>query len=242
MVAEHLFKTSKRDQVSVVEMSNRPFNLNADLLLRAYRLGLFPMAESRRSRALHWLDPEARGVLPLDEFHIPRSLMKTVRGHRFEVTADVDFSGTIAGCAAARLNRPETWINAEIERLFTDLFRLGFAHSIETWENGRLVGGLYGACLGGAFFGESMFSTATDASKVALVHLVARLRLGGYVLLDTQFITAHLARFGAIEIPRATYHARLADAVGVPARFTAAPSAERLDREIEIMRRLGCEN
>jgi leucyl/phenylalanyl-tRNA---protein transferase len=220
-------------------MSNRPFNLNADLLLRAYRLGLFPMAESRRSRALHWLDPEARGVLPLDGFHIPRSLMKTVRSDRFEVTADVNFAATIAGCAAARLNRPETWINAEIERLFTELFTLGFAHSIETWENGRLVGGLYGAALGGAFFGESMFSTATDASKVALVHLVARLRLGGYVLLDTQFITTHLARFGAVEIPRATYHAQLSDAVGVSARFIAAPTAGQLAREIEIMRRLG---
>ena len=231
--------TIARDHVSVTKMSSRPFNLNADLLLRAYRLGLFPMAESRRSRALHWLDPEARGVLPLDEFHIPRSLMKTVRSHRFKVTADVDFPATIAGCAAARLNRPETWINAEIERLFTELFRLGFAHSIETWENGRLVGGLYGASLGGAFFGESMFSTATDASKVALVHLVARLRLGGYVLLDTQFITAHLARFGAMEIPRATYHAQLADAVGVSARFMAAPDDGLLSQEIETMRRLG---
>jgi leucyl/phenylalanyl-tRNA--protein transferase len=219
-------------------MSNRPFNLNADLLLRAYRLGLFPMAESRRSRALHWLDPEARGVLPLDRFHIPRSLMKILRSNRFEVTADVDFPATIAGCAAARLNRPETWINAEIERLFIELFKLGFAHSIETWENGQLVGGLYGASLGGAFFGESMFSTATDASKVALVHLVARLRISGYVLLDTQFITAHLARFGAVEIPRAAYHASLAEAVGVSARFIAAPNAMLLAREIEIMRRL----
>jgi leucyl/phenylalanyl-tRNA--protein transferase len=220
-------------------MSNRPFNLNADLLLRAYRLGLFPMAESRRSRALHWLDPEARGVLPLDGFHISHSLMKTLRGSRFTVTADVDFPATIAGCAAARLNRPETWINAEIERLFTELFELGFAHSVETWENGRLVGGLYGASLGGAFFGESMFSTATDASKVALVHLVARLRLSGYVLLDTQFITAHLARFGAVEVPRAQYHARLASAMDVPARFVAAPDATRLAQEIETMRRLG---
>jgi leucyl/phenylalanyl-tRNA--protein transferase len=220
-------------------MSNRPFNLNADLLLRAYRLGLFPMAESRRSRALHWLDPEARGVLPLDGFHIPRSLMKTVRCGRFEVTADVNFAATIAGCAATRLIRPETWINAEIERLFIELFELGFAHSVETWENGRLVGGLYGASLGGAFFGESMFSTSTDASKVALVHLVARLRLGGYVLLDTQFITAHLARFGAVEMPRAAYHARLAEAVDVPARFIARPSETRLAQEIDTMRRLG---
>jgi leucyl/phenylalanyl-tRNA--protein transferase len=219
-------------------MSARPFLLTPDLLLRAYRLGLFPMAESRTSRALHWLDPEARGVLPLDRFHLPRSLLKTVRGERFTVTADRDFAATIAACAAARANRPETWINKEIERLFTELHQLGFAHSIETWEDGRLVGGLYGACLGAAFFGESMFSIATDASKVALVHLVARLRLSRFVLLDTQFITAHLARFGAIEIPRAAYHVRLADAVEVPARFCADPDPAVLVEEIEIMRRL----
>jgi len=217
-------------------MSARNFTLNADLLLRAYRLGLFPMAESRTSRALHWLDPEARGVLPLDGFHLPRSLAKTLRTGPFTVTADADFPGTIAACAAARENRPDTWINLEIERLFTELHRLGFAHSVESWLDGRLVGGLYGACLGGAFFGESMFSTATDASKVALVHLVARLRLSGFVLLDTQFITAHLTRFGAVEIPRAAYHAQLAEAVEVPARFIASPDSAALEAEIGRMR------
>ncbi len=217
-------------------MSTRPFTLTADLLLRAYRLGLFPMAESRGSRTLHWLDPEARGVLPLDKFHLPRSLLKTLRSGKFTVTADADFPGTIAACATARANRPETWINPEIERLFTELFHLGFAHSVETWANGQLVGGLYGASLGGAFFGESMFSTATDASKVALVHLAARLRLSGYTLLDTQFITSHLERFGTVEIPRATYHALLADAVEVPARFIASPDPAALLREIESMR------
>ncbi len=217
-------------------MSARPFVLTPDMLLRAYRLGLFPMAESRESRALHWLDPEARGVLPLDAMHVPRSLWKTVRSHRFEVTADTDFAGTIAACAAAREGRPETWINREIERLFTELFRLGFAHSVETYLGGQLVGGLYGACLGGAFFGESMFSVVTDASKVALVHLVARLRLGGFVLLDTQFLTAHLARFGTLEIPRTAYHVRLADAVDMPARFEAAPAADMLERELRAMR------
>jgi leucyl/phenylalanyl-tRNA--protein transferase len=216
-------------------MSARPFILNPDLLLRAYRLGLFPMAESRTSRALHWLDPEARGVLPLNEFHFPRSLMKTLRIAKFEITADQDFPATIAACAAARAHRPETWINAEIERLFIDLHRLGFAHSVETYQNGQLVGGLYGACLGGAFFGESMFSTATDASKAALVHLVARLRLGGYALLDTQFITSHLARFGAVEIPREKYHALLADAVDIPASFPAMPDPARLQSEIELL-------
>jgi leucyl/phenylalanyl-tRNA---protein transferase len=219
-------------------MSARPFILTADLLLRAYRLGLFPMAESRASRTLHWLDPEARGVLPLDGFHTPRSLMKTLRSGRFTVTADVDFPGTIAGCAAMRENRPDTWINKEIERLFVELHTLGFAHSVESWEDGDLVGGLYGVSLGGAFFGESMFSTATDASKAALVHLVARLRLGGFMLLDTQFITAHLTRFGAIEISREAYHVKLAEAVEVPARFIARPDPGVLSREIEAMRRL----
>lgn len=218
-------------------MSARPFILTADLLLRAYRLGLFPMAESRASRALHWLDPEARGVLPLDGFHLPRSLLKTLRSGKFQVTADMDFPGTIAACAAARENRPETWINQEIERLFVELHELGFAHSVETWVDGELAGGLYGACLGGAFFGESMFSTATDASKAALVHLVARLRLSGFVLLDTQFITSHLAKFGAIEIPRADYHVRLAEAVDVQARFIASPDPAALLAEIEAMRK-----
>ncbi len=215
----------------------RPFILNPDLLLRAYRLGLFPMAESRASQTLHWLDPEMRGVLPLDQFHLPRSLMKTLRSGKFTVTADADFPSTIAACAAARENRPETWINQEIERLFTELFHLGFAHSVEAWQNGRLVGGLYGASLGGAFFGESMFSTATDASKVALVHLLARLRLSGFTLLDTQFITTHLARFGAVEIPRADYHNLLAQAVEIPARFIASPDPAALMREIDAMRK-----
>jgi leucyl/phenylalanyl-tRNA--protein transferase len=218
-------------------MSARNFVLNADLLLRAYRLGLFPMAESRASRSLHWLDPEARGVLPLDGFHLPRSLMKTLRSGRFTVTADQDFAGTIAACAAARANRPETWINQEIERLFTELFVLGFAHSVECWaEDGELVGGLYGASLGSAFFGESMFSIRTDASKVALVHLVARLRIGGFTLLDTQFITSHLARFGAMEVPRAAYHELLAEAVETPARFPAAPDPAVLAAEIGWLR------
>jgi len=218
-------------------MSARPFQLTPDLLLRAYRLGLFPMAESRTAKSLHWLDPEARGVLPLDRFHIPRSLMKVLRSNRFTVTANQDFAGTIAACAATREIRPETWINPEIERLFTELYRLGFAHSVETWENGHLAGGLYGAALGGAFFGESMFSTATDSSKVALVHLVARLRLSGFTLLDTQFITTHLARFGAVEISRNDYHVLLAEAVEAPARFIASPDPAALLREIEAMRK-----
>lgn len=217
-------------------MSVRSFQLTPDLLLRAYRLGLFPMAESRGAKTLHWLDPEARGVLPLHRFHIPRSLLKGLRAGRFTVTANADFAATIAACAAARDVRPETWINPEIERLFVELHQLGFAHSVETWENGQLVGGLYGAALGGAFFGESMFSTATDTSKVALVHLVARLRLSGFTLLDTQFITTHLTRFGATEVHRNAYHEMLAEAVEVPARFIASPDPAVLLREIEAMR------
>jgi leucyl/phenylalanyl-tRNA--protein transferase len=227
----------RRNRANLRCMSARPFTLAADLLLRAYRLGLFPMAESRHSRALHWLDPEARGVLPLDAFHLPRSLAKTLKSGKFQITADENFAATIAACAAARAGRPDTWINAEIERLFIELHALGFAHSVETWMDGELVGGLYGASLGGAFFGESMFSVQTDASKVALVHLVARLRLGGFQLLDTQFITAHLARFGTLEIPRAAYHAQLAEAVEIPARFPASPDSAALLREIESLRK-----
>lgn len=212
-------------------------HLTPDLLLRAYRLGLFPMAESRKSRTLHWLDPDARGILPLDGLHISRSLMKTLRGGRFTVTANQAFERVIAACAAARANRMETWINHEIERLFNELSHLGFAHSVESWEDGELVGGLYGITLGGAFFGESMFSTATDASKVALAHLVARLRLGGYTLLDTQFITDHLSSLGAIEIPRHTYHAMLAAAVEGPARFPTSPDPTILMDEFQRIRK-----
>jgi leucyl/phenylalanyl-tRNA--protein transferase len=217
-------------------MSARNLLLTPDILLRAYRLGLFPMAESRASQALHWLDPEFRGVLPLDKFHLSRSLMKTIKSGIFTVTANTAFAATIAACAEARAGRPETWINLEIERLFTDLHQMGFAHSVECWRDGQLVGGLYGASLGGAFFGESMFSTATDASKVALVHLVARLRLSGFVLLDTQFNTTHLTQFGAMDIPRLAYHGRLAEAVEVPARFIASPAPATLAAEIAALR------
>lgn len=195
------------------------------------------MAESRESPTLHWLDPDERGILPLDGLHISHSLMKTLRSGRFTVTASQAFEQVIAACAAARANREETWINHEIEWLFNELSHLGFAHSVESWENGKLVGGLYGITLGGAFFGESMFSTATDASKVALAHLVARLRLGGYTLLDTQFITDHLSSLGAIEIPRHTYHAMLAAAVERPARFPTNPDHAILMDEFQRIRK-----
>lgn len=212
-------------------------HLTPDLLLRAYRLGLFPMAESRTSPTLHWLDPDMRGVLPLNGLHISRSLMKTLRSNRFAITADQDFNRVITACATIRTTRTETWINHEIQQLFNDLSYLGFAHSVETWENNELVGGLYGVSLGSAFFGESMFSTATDASKVALVHLVARLRLGGYTLLDTQFITDHLSSLGAIEIPRHTYHVMLAAALEKPARFPTSPDPTILMDEFQRIRK-----
>jgi leucyl/phenylalanyl-tRNA---protein transferase len=193
--------------------------LTPDLLLRAYATGLFPMAESAEDPELFWVDPERRGILPLDAFHVSRSLQKTIRQGTYEVTADQSFAAVMAGCAARTAARKSTWINTEIIRLYRQLHMQGAAHSIETWRDGELVGGLYGVSLGGAFFGESMFSRATDASKVALVHLVARLRRGGYVLLDTQFVTAHLSRFGAIEIPRRIYRKRLEEALLTEARF-----------------------
>jgi leucyl/phenylalanyl-tRNA--protein transferase len=205
-------------------MSRRSFQITPELMLRAYRAGLFPMAETRNGDRLYWLDPERRGVLPLEQFHLPRRLARTVLSGQYGVTSDTDFAGVIAGCAAAAPGREDTWINPEITRLFTALHVLGFAHSVETHDAaGRLVGGLYGVAIGAAFFGESMFSTARDASKVALVHLVARLKLGGFMLLDTQFVTTHLAQFGAHEIPRDVYHARLEQAVQEPATWPAAP-------------------
>ncbi len=204
-------------------MSRRQTDITPDLMLRAYRAGLFPMAETRDGARLYWLDPENRGVLPLNAFHLPRRLLRTVLSGRFAITCDADFAGAIAGCAARRAGREDTWINHDIERLFQALHDAGHAHSVEAWRDGRLVGGLYGIAIGGAFFGESMFSEETDASKVTLVHLVARLRLGGFRLLDTQFITAHLARFGAIEIPRAAYRVLLTEAINAEATWLPSP-------------------
>jgi len=193
--------------------------LTPDLLLRAYAAGIFPMAESADDSEIFWVDPERRGILPLDGCHIPRKLRRTVRHGPFEVRCDSAFADVVRGCAEATPDRPETWINAEILKLYIELHARGRAHSVETWVDGELVGGLYGVALGGAFFGESMFSRATDASKVALVHLVARLIEGGFLLLDTQFTTPHLERFGVIEIPRAEYQRRLSKALAASARF-----------------------
>ena len=187
--------------------------LTPEILLRAYAEGLFPMAERRGDPTLYWVSPEKRGVIPLDAFHVPHRLARTVRSGRFTVTADHAFRDVMLACAAPAPGREESWINAEILRLYTALHVGGHAHSIECWQGGALVGGLYGVRLGGAFFGESMFSRERDASKVALVHLVDALKRGGFTLLDTQFITGHLARFGAIEIPRQQYLAKLHDAL-----------------------------
>jgi leucyl/phenylalanyl-tRNA--protein transferase len=214
------------------DMSRRTVEITPELMLRAYRHGLFPMAETRRGERLYWLDPERRGILPLDRFHLPRRLARTVLSGDYTVAVDKDFAGTIAGCATAAPGREDTWINPQIERLFGELHRLGFAHSVETRHEGDLVGGLYGVAIGGVFFGESMFSFARNASKVALVHLVARLRLGGFHLLDTQFVTAHLAQFGAEELEREDYKVRLARAVNLPVRFLAQPDEAVLQAEI----------
>jgi leucyl/phenylalanyl-tRNA--protein transferase len=193
--------------------------LSPDLLLKAYAIGVFPMAEGRADPRIVFVDPDRRGVLPLDRFHVPRSLRKTLRRGIFEVRCDAAFAEVLAGCAASTSKRRDTWINPEIERLYNQLFRLGFAHSVETWRNGRLVGGLYGVALGAAFFGESMFSRETDASKVALVALVDRLKRGGFTLLDTQFLTEHLSRFGAVEIAREDYRRQLEVAIVRDAAF-----------------------
>jgi len=197
--------------------------LTPELLLRAYAAGIFPMAESSEDPELFWVDPVHRGILPLDGFHLPRRLRRTVRTGRFEICCDRDFIATMRGCAEPTSERPQTWINDEILRIYSALHEQGHAHSVEAWAHGTLVGGLYGVALGGAFFGESMFSRVSDASKVALAHLVALLRRGGFRLLDTQFVTDHLRRFGAIEISRAQYRRLLTQALATDAYFPTEP-------------------
>ena len=193
--------------------------LDADTLLKAYAIGVFPMAMSRDDPELHWFDPEKRGIIPLDRFHIPRRLARTLRAEPFRVTADTAFERVMRLCAEPRPGRTETWINETIVDLYTELHDRGHAHSIECWHGEDLVGGLYGVSLGAAFFGESMFSRATDASKVALCGLVSVLRAGGYTLLDTQYLTGHLTQCGAVEIPRRDYRRRLAEAIARPTAF-----------------------
>jgi leucyl/phenylalanyl-tRNA---protein transferase len=199
---------------------SEPFEITPDILIRAYSVGLFPMAENAGSSTLFWVDPKERGIFPLDGLKISKSLAKVVRSDRFAIRVDDDFDAVMSGCAA----RDKTWINADIRRLYGALFDAGRAHCIEALEDGALVGGLYGVSLGAAFFGESMFHVARDASKAALVHLVARLRFGGFHLLDTQFVTPHLASLGAIEISRDAYLEQLDRALDAPAEFDAWPT------------------
>jgi len=213
-------------------------DMTPELLLHAYASGVFPMAESRDDDRLFWVDPDERGIIPLDGLHVSRSLRKTVRKGVFDIRCDTAFEEVVRGCAESTENRRDTWINSQIFSLYLELHRMGFAHSVECWRYDELVGGLYGVSLAGAFFGESMFSRTTDASKVALVHLVARLRAGGFRLLDTQFVTDHLQSMGAIEIARDDYRERLSDALQVEAQFfsfsespdVAALLASSLDR------------
>lgn len=193
--------------------------LTPELLLKAYAAGIFPMSETRDDPDIFWVDPRRRGVLPLDGFHISRSLARRMRRADYSVTLDADFAAVLSACA----DREETWINAEIHRLYMALHDMGQAHSLEIWQGGALAGGVYGVALGGAFFGESMFSRRTDGSKLALAHLTDHLRRCGFSLFDTQFITPHLASLGAVEISRSDYHARLRDALDLPASITATP-------------------
>ena len=195
--------------------------ITPQILLRAYAMGIFPMAEGRDDPEIHWVDPRLRGILPLDGFHVSRSLARRMRAGDLTVTTDRAFAEVVSACA----DRDETWISHRIQRLYQALHDLGFAHSVEVWQDGRLVGGVYGVVLGAAFFGESMFSRVTDGSKLALAHAVALLRGAGFRLFDTQFLTPHLASLGGIEVPRAAYHRLLADALAEQAVFPTGYSS-----------------
>lgn len=205
-------------------------HLTPQLLLRAYEAGVFPMADDDEADDIYWVDPKYRGVLPLNEFHIPRRLARTIRSGKARVTINTSFAAVIAGCAA----RTSTWINQTILDIYTELHHMGAAHSVEVWQDDNLIGGLYGVSIGGAFCGESMFSRAPDASKIALVYLVARLKFGNYSLLDTQFTTEHLDRFGAQEISRQQYHQQLATALQVKADFNKMSAEIPASKIVEL--------
>jgi leucyl/phenylalanyl-tRNA---protein transferase len=198
--------------------------ITPQVLLTAYSRGIFPMAESADDPALYWIEPQLRGVLPLGAAHFPRRLLRTVRTTPYIVRIDTNYDAVIDGCSASRPGRTSTWINKRIRSLYRKLFELGACHTVEVWDSDRLVGGLYGVALKGAFFGESMFSYERDASKIALVHLVARLTFGGFTLLDTQFTTDHLKQFGTIELARDDFQVELEKALAIEGRFTALPA------------------
>jgi leucyl/phenylalanyl-tRNA---protein transferase len=202
--------------------------ITPEVLLKAYACGIFPMAESADDPALYWIEPEKRGILPLDGFHVPARLARTVRAGRYSIRINHDFEGVLDGCAEPRPGRTRTWINQRIRALYRSLYEIGHCHSVEAYEDGVLAGGLYGVCLGRTFFGESMFHRSRDASKVALVHLVARLKAGGFQLLDTQFVTDHLKIFGAVEVSRRQYHKLLEAALVGEGDFAALDIAGEL--------------
>jgi leucyl/phenylalanyl-tRNA--protein transferase len=202
----------------MVGRRSRNQRITPELLLRAYSIGLFPMADSADDPELFWVEPEMRGIIPLEQFHVSKSLAKTIRKRPFDIRVDTAFDLVVAKCAEVADDRPSTWINSTIRELYNALHRMGHAHSVEAWDGNELVGGLYGVSLGSAFFGESMFSRRTDASKICLVHLVDRLRERGFTLLDTQFTTDHLKTFGAVDIPKSEYQHLLDEAMSQPSR------------------------
>ncbi|MEM1371390.1 MAG: leucyl/phenylalanyl-tRNA--protein transferase [Pseudomonadota bacterium] len=211
--------------------------ITPQVLLKAYSCGIFPMAESADDPALYWIEPQHRGILPLNKIHVPRRLARTLRNTTMQVRIDHDFEAVIDGCAASQPGRRSTWINTRIRNLYRELFNLGHCHTIEVWDDDQLVGGLYGVALGGAFFGESMFSSARDASKIALTHLAARLIAGGFGLLDTQFVTDHLRQFGTVEVGRDDFHRQLEMALRVRADFRLLPETADADLVLALIAR-----
>lgn len=209
--------------------------ITPQVLLKAYTCGIFPMAESADDPQLYWIEPQARGVLPLHQVRVPKRLRRTIRHAPYQIRIDTDFAGVIAGCAAPKPGRRTTWINDRIRKLYRELHRLGYCHTVEVWDGQRLVGGLYGVALGGAFFGESMFSEVRDASKIALIYLCARLIYGGFVLLDTQFVTDHLRQFGTIEVERSEFHRQLEEALKTEGDFFRLEREPAPERVLEIV-------
>ena len=218
---------------------NPLLEITPQVLLRAYACGIFPMAESADDPQLYWIEPQARGVLPLERMTVPRRLARTIRRAPYEIRIDTAFEEVIEGCASSRPGRRSTWINAQIRNLYRELFRQGHCHTVEVWHEGELAGGLYGVALGGAFFGESMFSNVRDASKIALVYLAARLIHGGFLLLDTQFVTDHLRQFGTVEVEKPEFHARLDAAIEAEADFMRLPRDVSPSEVLDIIVKAG---